>query len=92
MRVLACGALGLFLRETTSGNAEKALAAASSARVRIYFLLLFRPEHHRHVVKVIRRFHGFCGAFSSTRQPSLCVDAAIGYSVRLPTLVPRDAL
>ena len=34
MRVFACGALGLVLRESASGNAQKALAAASLAKVR----------------------------------------------------------
>jgi hypothetical protein len=38
MRILACGALGLGLREVTSGNAPKALVAASSAKVRTSFL------------------------------------------------------
>ncbi|KAH9066599.1 cation efflux protein, partial [Lactarius vividus] len=38
MRVLACGALGLVLRETASGNAQKALAAASSAKPSLLFI------------------------------------------------------
>lgn len=38
MRVLACGALGLVVRETASGNAQKAWAAASSAKVRVLYL------------------------------------------------------
>ena len=36
MRILACGALGLGLREVASGDARKALEAASSAKVRIH--------------------------------------------------------
>ncbi|KAH9072187.1 cation efflux protein [Lactarius deliciosus] len=38
MRVFACGALGLVLRETASGNAQKALAAASSAKPSLLFI------------------------------------------------------
>jgi hypothetical protein len=38
MRVLACGALGLVMREVTSGDVPKALEAASSAKVRTWFL------------------------------------------------------
>lgn len=41
MRILACGALGLGLREVASGDAPKALEAASSAKVRICTLLFF---------------------------------------------------
>src|SRR5216683_4566953 len=37
MRILACGALGLSLREVTSGDAPKALATASSAKARTFF-------------------------------------------------------
>ena len=37
MRVLACGAFGLGLREVASGNAPKALVTASSAKVRNFF-------------------------------------------------------
>ena len=48
MRVLACGALGLVLKETASGNAQKALAAASSAKVRA-LIFPFYPEHRVHV-------------------------------------------
>ncbi|KAH9000237.1 cation efflux protein, partial [Lactarius akahatsu] len=38
MRVFACGALGLVLRETASGNTQKALAAASSAKPSLLFI------------------------------------------------------
>jgi len=38
MRVLACGALGLVVREAASGDVPKALEAASSAKVRTWFL------------------------------------------------------
>ncbi len=41
MRVLACGALGLVMREGASGDASKALEAASSAKVRTRSFLLF---------------------------------------------------
>jgi hypothetical protein len=41
MRILACGALGLGLREVASGDAPKALEAASSAKVRTHALLFF---------------------------------------------------
>lgn len=33
MRILACGALGLGLREVATGDTSKVLAAASSAKV-----------------------------------------------------------
>jgi zinc transporter 5/7 len=39
MRVLACGALGLVMREAASGDMSKALEAASSAKVRALFSL-----------------------------------------------------
>jgi hypothetical protein len=39
MRVLACGALGLVMREAASGDMSKALDAASSAKVRALFSL-----------------------------------------------------
>jgi len=42
MRILACSALGLSLREVMSGDAPKALATASSAKVRTFFF--FRPH------------------------------------------------
>lgn len=38
MRVLACGALGLAMREVVSGDVSKASEAASSAKVRTWFL------------------------------------------------------
>lgn len=38
MRVLACGALGLVVREVASGDVSKASEAASSAKVRTWFL------------------------------------------------------
>jgi zinc transporter 5/7 len=41
MRVLACGALGLVMREAASGDMSKALEAASSAKVRALFGFLF---------------------------------------------------
>jgi hypothetical protein len=37
MRILACSALGLSLREVMSGDAPKALATASSAKARTFF-------------------------------------------------------
>jgi zinc transporter 5/7 len=42
MRVLACGALGLGMREVASGDVPKALEAASSAKVRtLWFFFVF---------------------------------------------------
>jgi hypothetical protein len=40
--------------------------------------------------QVVPSLHSFRGAFSPAGQPPLCVDAAVGYSVR-PTLVARDS-
>jgi zinc transporter 5/7 len=42
MRILACGALGLGLKEIVAGDAPKAFAAASSAKVLTSFVLWFR--------------------------------------------------
>jgi solute carrier family 30 (zinc transporter), member 5/7 len=53
MRVLSCGALGLGLREVTSGDAPKALVAASSAKVRTSF---FFPSFSFH--RCVRCVHG----------------------------------
>jgi len=39
MRILACGALGLGFKEVAAGDAPKAFAAASSAKVRTSFVL-----------------------------------------------------
>ena len=41
VRILACGALGLGLNEVATGDAPKAFAAASSAKVRTRFVLFF---------------------------------------------------
>jgi hypothetical protein len=41
MRVLACGALGLVFREVASGDAPRALEAASSAKVCASFFRFF---------------------------------------------------
>jgi zinc transporter 5/7 len=45
IRILACGALGLGFKEVVTGDAPKAFAAVSSAKVRTPFVLLLFSFH-----------------------------------------------
>src|SRR5258707_2456510 len=73
-RVLACGALGLVMREVASGDASKALEAASSAKVCTTFLSFFFGITKQYcgmiTIQVDRAGHGLRCLFSSTREPS----------------------
>ena len=46
MRILGCGALGLGFKEVATGDAPKAFAAASSAKVRASFILFCLFSFH----------------------------------------------
>ena len=69
MRILACCALGRVLREVASGGVPKALAAASSAKVRAR-LTVFRRGRRGNVYgldKVDYAGDGLRGLFSPAR-------------------------
>ena len=85
MRILACGALGLGLREVASGDAPKALEAASSAKVRTHALLFFFLPSVFAVLnggqKVDRAGYGLRSLLCPTRQSPSGPVAVIGYPV-----------
>jgi hypothetical protein len=68
MRVLACGAIGLVLREVMSGSVPKALTTVSSAKVRIN---RFTKDTVTHGIILIRQVDhigdDFRGLFSPAR-------------------------
>ena len=71
MRVLACGALGLVLREVASGDVPKILAAASSAKVRTRSIVSPRGHSgHGNLLLFEKADHtsdGLCGLCSPAR-------------------------